>query len=70
MKRNVGSVDRWLRAFAGVALAALVLVVPMPLALQVLGVAQGGYLVLTALAGYCVGYRLLGRSTCALPARR
>ena len=66
MKLNVGPLDRWLRALGGVALAVLVLVLSVPLPLRVLGVVQGGYLAVTALVGYCLGYRLLGRSTCPL----
>ena len=72
MKRNVGSTDRWLRGVAGIALVALALFVggALPLPLRVLGVVQGGYLVVTAVVGYCVGYRLLGRSTCPLQQQR
>jgi hypothetical protein len=66
MKLNVGSLDRWLRGVGGLALVAVALVVALPLPLRVLGGVQGAYLVVTAIVGYCVGYRLLGRSTCPL----
>lgn len=67
MNHNVGSPDRVLRAIAGVAMASSPFVLPLPsLALGVALGAVGGYLALTALVGRCLGYRLMGRSTCAL----
>jgi len=63
MNHNVGSLDRIVRALAGIAMAGSAFVLPLPAAL-VLG-ATGGVLVLTALSARCPGYWLLGRSTCA-----
>ena len=60
MKHNVGTADRIARAVLGIGVLASSIVGPVPL---VVG-AMGGYLVLSALAGSCVGYRLMGRSTC------
>jgi hypothetical protein len=40
-------------------------VAPLPLLVRVLALgACGLYLLFSALAGTCIGYRLLGRSTC------
>ena len=64
MKTNVGSIDRALRGAGalGAVLGALLAPVP-PLARWGLG-ATGFYLLLTALAGTCLGYRLMGLSSC------
>lgn len=71
MTKNVGPFDRFLRLLgvAGFVLAALV--APLPgLARLALG-ASGLYLMGTVFFGWCLGYRLLGRSTCAFqPADR
>jgi hypothetical protein len=70
MKRNVGTVDRALRALGALALmiGSVAAPLPMPLAARValFGV-MAAYLGFTALAGTCLGYALLGKSTC--PAR-
>jgi len=71
MKHNVGTPDRIVRALAGLAMLACSVMAPLPLLMRVgaLGV-TGGYLLLSALIGSCLGYRLIGRSTCAIEARR
>ncbi len=67
MNHNVGSLDRTIRGIAGIAMASSAFVLPLPFpALGVALGAMGGYLVLTALFGRCLGYRMMGRSTCAL----
>lgn len=67
MNHNVGSLDRTIRGIAGIAMASSAFVLPLPSpALGVALGATGGYLVLTALFGRCLGYRMMGRSTCAL----
>lgn len=65
MTRNLGSVDRWLRVLAALALGACAVVGPFSLAVRfgVFGV-NAAYLLWSALAGSCLGYRLMGRSTC------
>ncbi len=66
MNHNVGNLDRLVRGIAGFAMAGSPLVLPLPGALGIgLGM-MGMYLVLTAVFGRCLGYRLLGRSTCAI----
>ncbi len=65
MTRNLGTADRILR-FSG-ALAAAVCAAAGPFSPAVrLGVFGGTavYLLATALVGTCVGYRLMGKSTC------
>jgi hypothetical protein len=66
MKRNLGNGDRLLRVLGGVALITCAVVAPLSLAarLAVFGVA-GGYLLLSAFVGTCLGYALMGRSTCS-----
>jgi hypothetical protein len=67
MKRNLGNVDRTLRALAALALATCSGLAPLPLAARVALGVVAGYMLLTVLAGTCLGYALMGRSTC--PAR-
>ncbi len=71
MHRNVGTIDRWLRVVGALVMLALALLAPLPLTLRlpIFGM-MGGYLLWTALAGSCLGYRLMGRSTCPSDARR
>lgn len=69
-QRNVGTLDRALRAI--IALACVATAVASPLALPLRIGVFGGlalYLAITALAGTCLGYRLMGRSTCPTRAR-
>ncbi len=60
MRRNVGAVDRILRILVGAGLISLVFVGPET---------QWGWLgiipLVTAFAGFCPAYRLIGMSTCA-----
>lgn len=65
MTRNLGSLDRGLRVLAALALGVVAVVGPFSLGVR-LGVfgLNGAYLLWTALAGSCLGYRLMGRSTC------
>ena len=72
MKMNVGSIDRALRgssALAAILGAFLAPVASVPAAARVGLGAAGVYLLLTALAGTCLGYRLMGLSTCPLKRR-
>ncbi|NUP07185.1 MAG: DUF2892 domain-containing protein [Polyangiaceae bacterium] len=69
MLKNVGSMDRALRGFGAAAMVACSLLLPLHLGLRVALGLTGIYLVFTALAGTCVGYRLMGRSTCPVERR-
>lgn len=70
MKRNVGNMDRILRGAAGAALLSCAVVAQLPLVVAGGLGATGGYLIFTAFAGTCLGYRLMGRSTCPVEAGR
>jgi hypothetical protein len=74
MTKNVGNWDRLVRAAAGFAMLTCSVMAPLPVAVRapVFGI-MGVYMLFSALAGTCLGYRLMGRSTCpatALPAGR
>lgn len=71
MKRNVGNGERLLRGVGGIAMASCAVMSPLPLAarLGTFGV-LGGYLLLSAFAGTCLGYTLMGKSTCPIEPRR
>jgi hypothetical protein len=65
MKRNVGRWDRILRGAVGVGMLSCAVMAPLPLLVRVLALgACGVYLLFSASAGTCIGYRLIGRSTC------
>lgn len=78
MKKNVGSLDRWMRGGAAVGAGVGAAVVPsiapsiahLHLALRLGLLATGLYLAWTALAGTCLGYRMMGLSTCPTPRPR
>ncbi|HLF09681.1 MAG TPA: DUF2892 domain-containing protein [Gammaproteobacteria bacterium] len=59
MQRNVGSIDRALRAVVGIVLIALVFVGPQ-IAWGWIGLVP----LATALIGWCPLYRLIGMDTC------
>jgi hypothetical protein len=64
--KNVGTMDRLARVAAAAALLSCSALAPLPLVARVgLMAAPGIYLLATALFGSCLGYRLMGRSTCA-----
>lgn len=71
MTRNVGNGDRIMRALGGASLLTCSLLAPLPLAVRV-GVLgpMGVYLLVTTLVGTCIGYALMGKSTCPGGARR
>ena len=65
MKQNLGTMDRVIRAVAAVGLAGGAVAAPLPWAVRLAGLGLGAvYLLFTVLAGSCVGYRLIGISTC------
>jgi hypothetical protein len=64
MTHNVATWDGALRALAGAAMLAGAIVTPFSLAVRLLAFgAMGLYLLATALAGSCLGYTLMGKST-------
>jgi hypothetical protein len=70
MLKNLGNADRGLRLLGALAVAFCAANAPFSLIIRVL--AFGGmslYLLFTALSGTCVGYRLMGKSTCPIRER-
>lgn len=67
MKKNVGRSDRAFRALGAAGMLVCSVMAPLPLVLRVAGFGvMGAYLLFTAVAGTCLGYRLLGKSTCPM----
>lgn len=70
MKQNAGTWDRILRAISGSALLVGAVVAPLPLLARVLALGgTGAYLTGSALVGSCLGYRMIGISTCPVAKR-
>jgi uncharacterized membrane protein len=67
MTTNVGSVDRIVRAIAGMAAVVAALAMDISGLGPVLLVIVGGILLVTAAMGFCPLYRVLGVSTCKVP---
>jgi Protein of unknown function (DUF2892) len=65
MKRNVARWERIARTVAGAGMLAGSFLAPLPPLVRLLAFGGGGlYLLATALAGTCLGYKMLGISTC------
>jgi hypothetical protein len=65
MRRNVGNQDRLVRALAILPLAACGVIAPFSLPLRLLAFGLPAlYVLFTVLSGTCLGYRLMGMSTC------
>jgi hypothetical protein len=65
MTKNLGTADRSLRVVAAGLMGMCAVLAPWPPAVRLglLGV-MALYMLLTALVGTCLGYRLIGKSTC------
>ena len=71
MKHNIASWDRIVRAIAGLTMLTSSFFVALPLLVRILALGLGGvYMVATALVGTCLGYKLMGFSTCPVQQRR
>jgi hypothetical protein len=70
MKRNVGDTDRKLRAAAAVVLVLAGLLVGPGGWLAIVAYLLAAVMVVTAAAGFCPLYAVLGVSTCPAAARR
>jgi hypothetical protein len=71
MKTIVGSADRLARLVASLGMFTCAVMAPLPLVVRLLAFALPAvYVLFTAVAGRCVGYALLGRSTCKVPGAR
>lgn len=69
MKKNLGSMDRAARGLGALGMVVGAFVAPVEMAVRVGLGATGVYVLFTALAGTCLGYRLMGLSTCPLESR-
>lgn len=67
MTTNEGTVDRIIRAIAGLAAVVAALAMDLSGVGAVLLVIVGGILLVTAAVGFCPLYRVLGVSTCKVP---
>jgi len=70
MTKNVGNTDRFLRMMGAIALTLCAVMAPLPLAVRLGGFGlMGAYLLFTSAVGRCVGYSLMGASTCPVEKR-
>jgi hypothetical protein len=71
MKQNTASWDRIVRAIAGLLMLTSSVFAPFPFLVRVLALGGGGvYMLATALVGTCIGYRIMGISTCPIARER
>jgi uncharacterized membrane protein len=70
MTTNEGNTDRVLRAVLGVLAVAAAFLLGIGSVLGVVLLVVGGVLLVTAATGFCPLYRVLGMSTCRVPAGR
>ncbi|MFO0614857.1 MAG: DUF2892 domain-containing protein [Polyangiaceae bacterium] len=65
MTRNVGNWDRIGRGIAALLMITCAVLAPLPLGVRIAALGLPAlYMAFTALRGTCVGYRLMGMSTC------
>lgn len=65
MKKNVGTIDRVFRVLGALAAVMGAFVAPLPVAVRVpVFGAMAVYFLFSAFTGSCIGYRLMGASTC------
>jgi len=69
MQKNLGALDRVARGLGGGGTIVAALVAPWETWLRLAVGATGGYVLLTAFVGSCVGYRLMGLSSCPAETR-
>jgi hypothetical protein len=65
MKQNLSRMDRMIRLIAAAGLAGGAVAAPLPSGVRIAGLGlSAAYLLFTVVAGTCLGYRLIGVSTC------
>ena len=70
MTRNVGNAERIARALVAVALIVAAFLAPLPLVVRAAGLGgMAAYMLFTALSGTCLGYKMMGYSTCPVSQR-
>lgn len=67
---NLGKADRTIRAITAVAMLIASFTIPVPLMAAVGLALTGVYMIGTSLVGTCLGYKLIGVSTCPIKQRR
>jgi hypothetical protein len=67
---NLGNADRTIRAIAAVAMLIASFTTPVPLMVAVGLALTGVYMIGTSLGGTCLGYKLIGVSTCPIKQQR
>lgn len=66
MSKNLGSLDRFLRALAALSLLSCSVLAPFSLTIRLLAFGlPGAYFLFSTMTGTCLAYRMLGRSTCS-----
>lgn len=70
MKSNVGRSDRILRAAGAAVMAICALMAPLSPGLRAAFGVLAVYMLVTVVAGRCIGYSLMGKSTCRIGAER
>jgi hypothetical protein len=66
MQKNVGSIDRAIRALAGIALLAVYFLGAVEGTLGIVALVAGVVMLFTAAVGWCPPYSLLGINTCGV----
>jgi hypothetical protein len=70
MTKNVGTIDRMFRGAGALLMTACAFIAPLPATVRIpLFGATAVYMLFTVLSGTCLGYRLMGRSTCPAQSR-
>jgi hypothetical protein len=64
MMKNVGRIDRAARGLLAIAMLVGACLAPLPAAPRVGMAALATYFAITVLLGTCLGYRLMGMSSC------
>jgi len=67
---NLGNADRTIRAIVAVAMFIASFTTPVPLMAAVGLALTGLYMIGTSLVGTCLGYKLIGVSTCPIKQQR
>jgi hypothetical protein len=68
MKRNIGTADRIARGIGALGMFMCAMMAPLSLGVRLAAFSLPAmYLLFTALAGTCLGYSLMGKSTCPAP---
>ena len=67
MKKNVGTPDRFIRGAMAIMLLAAFFLAPLDLPWRLAMLAGAAIMLMTALAGSCPIYHMLGLSSCKVP---